>query len=241
MEDIDRERSRPEFEAAAYEDLAWLGLDWDEGGDRGGDFGPYRQSERFDQHRAVWLEWVRSGLVYPADYSRKEILRVAEQRERDGGILFPVALRRDPLQQEIENPSSSMNWRFRVPLGEVVEFEDGVRGPQKFVAGEDFGDFLVWRKAGGPSYELAVVADDVAMQITEVVRGEDLLLSTARQILLYRALGAGLPEFRHLPLVCDAQGVRLSKTAHSVSIRQLRSGGFSPEEVLNGSMRGGLA
>jgi len=102
----------------------------------------------------------------------------------------------------------------------------------EFVAGEDFGDFLVWRKSREPAYELAVVADDIDMKITEVVRGEDLLLSTARQILLYQALGAIPPEFYHAPLVFDRFGDRLSKTAGSIAIRGLRDAGWNPPEVL---------
>ena len=238
LEDIDRERCRPEFEVAAREDLAWLGIDWDEGGGREGDFGPYRQSDRGELHRQVWLQLIRDGWVYPADFSRKEILRHQPRRESDGGILFPDALREAHESGQTAEPNPAINWRFRVPDGEIIEFEDGEKGRQSYVAGKDFGDFLVWRKAGGPSYELAVVADDIAMKITEVVRGEDLLLSTARQLLLYRALGALAPGFRHVPLVCDRAGVRLSKTARSVAIRELRDEGWSPAQILAWPDRG---
>ena len=124
-----------------------------------------------------------------------------------------------------------MNWRFQVPDGAVICFTDERCGPQRFVAGRDFGDFLVWRKDGLPSYELAVVADDHAMAITEVVRGADLLLSTARQLLLYRALGWTPPAFYHAPLVRDAEGRRLAKRADAVSLRELRKAGMTPEEV----------
>jgi glutamyl-tRNA synthetase len=123
-------------------------------------------------------------------------------------------------------------WRFRVPDGEVVRFTDARRGAQSFTAGIDFGDFVVWRKDDVPAYELAVVADDVAMGITEVVRGEDLLRSTARQLLVYRALGATPPAWRHLPLVRDADGRRLAKRHQALSVRELRERGLTPEEVL---------
>ncbi len=206
-----------------------MGLDWDEGGSKGGTFGPYRQSER---HREIWRHLVRSGWVYPADYSRKEILERNPGREQDGGWLFPPDLRGKTRVCDAADPDPLINWRFRVPDGEVIEFRDGEKGMQSFVAGEDFGDFLVWRKSGEPSYELAVVSDDRDMRITEVVRGEDLLLSTARQILIYRALEAPPPRFRHVGLVCDAHGKRLSKTARSVAIRHLRKAGWTPQEVL---------
>jgi glutamyl-tRNA synthetase len=124
-----------------------------------------------------------------------------------------------------------VNWRFRVPDGEVVSFEDGHFGPQRFVAGEDFGDFPVWRRDDVPAYQLAVVADDDAMQVTEVVRGADLLLSTARQILIYRALGWREPQWYHCPLVFDEHGKRLAKRHDALAVRTLREQGKTPEEV----------
>lgn len=232
IEDIDQERSRPDFEQAALEDLAWLGLDWEEGVDCGGALGPYRQSDRADRHEAVWRRLIEGGWIYPSTHSRREISERNPGREKDGGSLFPVELRKIPSEDERRSPDPKTNWRFRVPDGERIEFIDERKGRQQWVAGVDFGDFLVWRKVGGPSYELAVVADDVDMQITEVVRGEDLLLSTARQILVYRALGHEPPAFRHESLVCDSEGNRLSKTAGSVSIRSLRERGWTASQVL---------
>jgi glutamyl-tRNA synthetase len=123
------------------------------------------------------------------------------------------------------------NWRFRVPDGEVISFKDGHFGPQQFVAGEDFGDFVVWRHDGVPAYQLAVVVDDLAMQITEVVRGADLLASTARQLLLYRALGLAAPQFYHCPLMTDAAGTRLAKRHDALSLRTLRANGHTPAEL----------
>ncbi len=124
-----------------------------------------------------------------------------------------------------------MNWRFRVTDGEVISFEDGHSGPQRFVAGQDFGDFVVWRHDDLPSYQLAVVVDDSAMAITEVVRGEDLLKSTARQLLLYRALGSIPPNFFHCPLVTDEAGIRLAKRHEALSLRSLRAKGVTPEQL----------
>ena len=120
------------------------------------------------------------------------------------------------------------NWRFRVPDGEVIIFHDGRYGEQRFVAGKDFGDFVVWRYDNVPAYQLAVVVDDAAMKMTEVVRGADLLNSTARQLLLYRALGLTPPRFYHCPLMTDAAGVRLAKRHDALSLRALRAQGATP-------------
>jgi glutamyl-tRNA synthetase len=133
----------------------------------------------------------------------------------------------------IEEPGG-INWRFRVPDGEAIEFVDRDLGPQRFVAGVDFGDFVVWRRDGLPSYQLACVADDAAMKITEVVRGEDLLKSTARQILLYRALELEVPHWFHCRLVVDAQGRRLAKRCDALSLRALRQRGVTPRQILSG-------
>src|SRR6185437_14853570 len=138
----------------------------------------------------------------------------------------------EPMAQMIRSAGINLdapdgiNWRFRVPNGEAVEFEDGNLGPQRFVAGADFGDFIVWRRDGVPSYQLACVADDAAMGITEVVRGADLLKSTARQILLYRALGLQPPRWYHCRLVLDETGRRLSKRHDALSLRTLRAQGL---------------
>ncbi len=131
-----------------------------------------------------------------------------------------------------DSAQTGMNWRFRVPDGEAIEFDDGHFGPQRFVAGEDFGDFLVWRKDGVPAYQLAVAVDDAAMAITEVVRGADLLKSTARQILVCRALGLPEPAWYHCPLITDERGQRLAKRHDALSLRALRALGVKPEDVL---------
>jgi glutamyl-tRNA synthetase len=125
-----------------------------------------------------------------------------------------------------------VNWRFRVPHGHAIEFEDGRFGPQRIIAGKDFGDFLVWRRDGVPAYQLAVVVDDAAMRITEVVRGADLLRSTARQILLARALNLESPAWYHCDLMLGADGRRLAKREDALSLRALRLQGRSPEEVI---------
>jgi glutamyl/glutaminyl-tRNA synthetase len=233
-EDLDASRCRPEFAAAAIADLRWLGLDWQEGPDVGGPCGPYVQSARLPWFAEVWRRLQASGAIYPCDKSRKDVARslTAPHAEDDAEPIFPPELRpAHGLGRGLAAPGAS-NWRFRVPDGETIAFDDALRGSQAFVAGRDFGDFLVWRKDGFPAYELAVVADDHAMGITEVVRGADLLLSTARQLLIYRALGWTAPAWAHAPLIVDAEGRRLAKRTAGLSIRELREAGRTPTEVL---------
>ena len=133
---------------------------------------------------------------------------------------------------------AGVNWRFRVPDGEEIIFTDLHLGPQRMTAGRDFGDFIVWRRDDVPAYQLAVVVDDAAMGITEVVRGADLLKSTARQILLFRALGLAVPDYYHCDLVRDENGVRLAKRHDSLSIRKLREMGWTADQVRAGEIPG---
>ena len=233
-EDLDAERCRPEFAVAALEDLRWLGLQWTEGPDVGGPHASYVQSLRLPWFREVWKQLQAAGAIYPCDKSRKDVERslTAPHAEDDAVPIFPSTLRPSLDAGRKTREPGSTNWRFRVPDGETITFIDALQGPQAFVAGKDFGDFLVWRKDGFPAYELSVVADDHAMGITEVVRGADLLLSTARQILLYRALCWLEPIWAHTPLVVDAQGRRLAKRTAGLSIRELRAQGRTPAEVL---------
>jgi glutamyl-tRNA synthetase len=146
----------------------------------------------------------------------------------------PAAARAAGADQGRAGTGRQCNWRFRVPDGEVIRFADENYGPQEFVAGRDFGDFVVWRHDDLPSYQLAVVVDDAAMGVTEVVRGEDLLRSTARQLLLYRALGLAAPRFYHCPLVTGESGARLAKRQAALSLRALRAGGANPESLRQG-------
>ncbi len=232
-EDLDPQRSRQEFVAAMMEDLRWFGLRWQEGPDCGGPFGPYTQSERRDFH-AQSLERLKSkGLLYRCHCSRQDVLR-ALQAPHAGEVepIYPGTCRPTSSGASLKVEGSKLvNWRFRVPDDEVIEFEDGCFGKQRFVAGRDFGDFVVWRHDGVASYQLAVVADDAAMQITEVVRGADLLVSTARQLLLYRSLDLQPPLFYHCPLVTNQAGLRLAKREAALSLRALRGQGFTPEAV----------
>jgi glutamyl-tRNA synthetase len=231
-EDLDPQRSRPEFVSAMFADLRWLGLDWTEGPDCGKPFAPYSQSERRGHYLAAWQRLRDGAFIYPCTCSRKELAEAASApNDTDNEPIYSGKCREREDAQNFEEPRG-VNWRFRVPDGEEIYFTDLHTGPQKFVAGSDFGDFLVWRRDDVPAYQLAVVADDAHMQITEVVRGSDLLKSTARQILLLRALGLFVPRYYHCDLVRDQGGVRLAKRHDTLSIRRLRDLGYSPEQVL---------
>ena len=230
IEDLDRDRCKESYESALIEDMQWLGLSWDQ--DPRSTEGYIRQSDRLTRYREVLDLLIEAGVVYCCTRSRKEIREHPNaSRNSDGEVLFPESLR----PRETENPEEGeerylQHWRFRVNYGTEVSFEDLRTGRHSYKAGVDFGDFLVWTKAGYPAYELAVVVDDIDSVITEVVRGEDLLVSTARQILLYRVLNAKVPDFYHCPLIKDEHGVRLAKQYDSKSIRSYREDGYSPEQ-----------
>jgi glutamyl-tRNA synthetase len=228
-DDIDSTRFKLEFVSQMIEDLRWFGFEWQEGPDCGGSFEPYNQSERFHLYRAALGKLRAGGFVYPCTCSRKDIRDAASAPNAgDDEVIYPGTCRSNR-QSEIVNRKFS--WRFRVPDGETVSFTDGNFGGQKFVAGKDFGDFVVWRHDDVPAYQLTCMVDDAAMQITEVVRGADLLVSTARQLLLYRALGLTPPDFFHCALILDEKGKRLAKRHDALSLRALRGRGKTPETL----------
>jgi glutamyl/glutaminyl-tRNA synthetase len=251
-EDLDRERCSPEFGNGMLEDLRWFGFEWQEGPDIGGPFGPYTQSERSGRYEAAFQQLQAAGLVYPCICSRGDVLRAlsaphlgeeepvypgtcrSRAEEKGRGSRHRQAGEFSQPGIEVGSGHRKVNWRFRVPDGEQVRFADGRLGPQEFVAGKDFGDFVVWRYDQTPSYQLAVVVDDAAMAITEVVRGEDLLISTARQLLLYRAFGWTPPQFYHCALVRDEVGVRLAKRSDAFGLRTLRQLGRTPADLRAG-------
>ncbi len=217
IEDLDPARCKEPFAQAAMRDMKKLGVVWQEGPDMGGPYGPYRQSERRPFYLDAWQRLKDGGFIYPSAHSRKDVQNAAQapHAEDDAEPLFPAAWRADKGEAAKYASPAGINWRFHVPDGEAITFDDALEGPQTFVAGEDFGDFVVWRRDDVPAYELAVVADDAAMAITEVVRGADLLKSTARQLLLYRALNLPPPAWCHCPLILGPDGKRLSKRALS--------------------------
>jgi glutamyl-tRNA synthetase len=229
-EDIDSTRFKLEFVPQMIEDLHWFGFEWQEGPDCGGAFGPYSQSERRPFYAAALEKLRERGFIYPCTCSRKDIRDAASAPNAgdDEGPIYPGTCRE---KRKAESGKQKFSWRFRVPDGETIAFTDGHFGDQKFVAGKDFGDFVVWRGDDVPAYQLACVVDDAAMQITEVVRGADLLLSTARQILLYRALGLTPPAFYHCALMLDEKGKRLAKRHDALSLRALREQGKTPESL----------
>lgn len=258
MEDLDPNRSRADYAAAALEDLRWLGFRWQEGPDIGGPHAPYTQSQRHSVYLAAMRNLLAAGCVYPCRCSRKD-LAAALSAPHEGAAQIGTTSTDSKLQVQDDEPIypgtcrpshaavpealpanevalTGLNWRFRVPDGEAIEFHDRNLGPQRFVAGVDFGDFVVWRRDGVPSYQLACVADDQAMRITEVVRGADLLKSTARQILLQHALGYASPAWFHCALVADSQGRRLAKRHDALSIRTLRARGLAPQQILSGDI-----
>jgi glutamyl-tRNA synthetase len=236
-EDLDPARSRREFADAMLEDLRWLGIIWQEGPDAGGPFAPYSQSARRPFYLRAWARLAAAGFIYPCSCSRRDLARAPSAPHEglhasDDEPLYPGTCRpRAGATPPTPDGPAGTNWRFRVPDGEGVAFEDARQGRQTFVAGRDFGDFVVWRRDDVPAYQLAVVVDDALMQITEVVRGEDLLKSTARQILLQRALRLATPDYYHCPLVTDDAGARLAKRHDSLSLRALRAAGVAPEHL----------
>lgn len=232
-EDLDPQRSKREFVSAFIEDLQWLGIKWSEGPDVGGEFGPYSQSERREFYLQAWRALRDGGYIYPCSCSRKDLAQSASApNEGDDEPLYSGRCRcRIDEARDFAQPAG-VNWRFRVPDGEAMAFNDLLQGAQSYLGGRDFGDFVVWRRDDVPAYQLAVVVDDAAMRITEVVRGADLLRSTARQLLLILALDLPVPDYYHCELLRDENGMRLAKRHDALSIRHLREQGKRPEELL---------
>jgi glutamyl-tRNA synthetase len=215
------------------EDLQWLGIRWSEGPDCGGQYGPYTQSERRSHYLEAWRRLRDAGVIYPCTCSRKDLAQSATApNDLDDEPIYPGNCRGRTDAMSFASPAG-VNWRFRVSDDEAITFTDLSLGEQRYAAGRDFGDFLVWRRDDVPAYQLAVVVDDAAMRITEVVRGADLLKSTARQLLLLRALGLPVPEYFHCELVRDESGLRLAKRHDSLSIRHLRESDVSPKAALD--------
>jgi glutamyl/glutaminyl-tRNA synthetase len=229
-DDLDRARCRPEFVTAMLEDLRWFGCDWQEP--------MITQSERLALYRAALARLHAGGCIFPCHRSRKDVLAAASaphDGDENDEPVYPPEFRppADAPLPPLTDPVT-VNWRFRVPDGETIAFRDGHFGEQRATAGRDFGDFLVWRKDDAPSYQFACVVDDAAMGITEVARGADLIKSTFRQLLLFRALGLTPPAFYHCPLVTDQHGHRLAKRHDALALRTLREQGRTPEEIRAG-------
>lgn len=232
IEDLDPQRSRLEYARQIEDDLLWLGLDWDEGGvDGRGANGPYSQSCRGDFYQEALDKFNEAGLLYPCHCRRADILATQAPHQSDGRIVYAGTCRPQnfPLKNQSIDLSQPTSLRLFVP-DEEIEFTDRVFGTQMVNLSSHCGDFVVRRADGAWAYQLAVVVDDALMGVTEVVRGCDLLLSSAQQIYLYRLLGYKGPEFAHLPLICNAEGVRLSKRDASLSMEALRMQ-FTPQQL----------
>jgi glutamyl-tRNA synthetase len=231
VEDIDTPRVFRDSARRIAEDLAWLGLDWDEGPDAGGSHASYTQSERAALYNARLGELAAAGLTYPCDCSRAEISRVASAPHAGEEIIYPGTCRDAPSHREMKRSPAT---RLRVPDDSLVIFDDLARGRVEQNVGATVGDFVLRRGDGVYAYQLVVAIDDASMQISHVVRADDLLASTARQVLLMQLLGTprdGVPAYLHLPMVVAADGERLAKRAGSATIRGLRERGLAPAEI----------
>ncbi len=234
-EDLDTQRARPEFVTAMHEDLHWLGITWQH---------ELTQSTRLEAYRAAMQQLLATGLAYPCTCSRRDLAQsIAAPHDEDDEPIYnnhcrPLAATKtgaphlaSEMGAKPHELQPNTNYRLHTPDGEAITFTDLNAGPQAFTPGIDFGDFLIWRKDNLPSYQLACVVDDAHQHITEVVRGRDLLKSTARQILLQRALQLPTPAYFHTELMRDATGLRLAKRHDALALRTLRASGHTPAQV----------
>ncbi len=232
IEDLDTARCRPDYARQVEEDLRWLGLAWDEGGSAGGPDAPYFQSERTALYEAALARLRGMGLVYPCFCTRAQLHAASAPHREDGLTVYPGTCRgltpEDIARREAAGRKGAL--RLRVPE-ETVTFTDGHLGEVTEYLPTDCGDFLLRRSDGLFAYQLAVVVDDAAMGVTEVVRGADLLSSTPRQLLLYELLGWEAPEFYHFPLLLSPDGRRLSKRDGDLGLGALRER-YTPEEII---------
>jgi glutamyl-tRNA synthetase len=232
IEDLDSQRSKPEFIKANIDELRWLGLDWDEGPDVGGEYAPYIQSQRREGYQEALEYLQKHNDLFECYLSRKDLQDLASaphekmtvygQRER----ALNEAIRE---QKKLEHKPPSL--RFKVK-SQTLRFTDLLQGDQLFSAVNDVGNFVVKRADGEWAYQLAVVVDDILMNINEVVRGDDLLNSTAAQLLLYEALNKPAPSFMHVPLLADQTGQRMSKRKGSLTLSAIKAEGIKPERLV---------
>jgi glutamyl-tRNA synthetase len=234
IEDTDNERSSDEMVDGILDGLRWLGLDWDEGPKIGGPHAPYFQSERIDRHRAMADALVTQGSAYYCYCTPDELKAKRDAAEAStGGWIYDrtcAALSRDDIAAR-ERAKQPRAIRFRVPPG-TTRFDDLVHGPIAFDSA-NIEDFVIVRSDGTPTYQLSVVSDDVEMKITHVVRGDDHISNTPKQILLYRALGAGVPQFAHVPLILGSDKKRLSKRHGATSVTEYATQGYLPDAMVN--------
>ncbi len=235
IEDLDPQRSRLEYARQIEDDLLWLGLEWDEGGlDGKGPSAPYRQSLRYPAYEAALRKLSDLGLTYDCRCTRAEIMATQAPHESDGRSVYAGTCRPPRLGGESLSARRLLMpvraTRLYVP-DQTIHFSDRTYGPQSVNLADHCGDFVVRRADGAWAYQLAVVVDDADMGITEVVRGSDLLLSSAQQIYLHTLLGSPIPEYAHVPLLCNGSGCRLSKRDSSLSMEEMRRH-HSPGEII---------
>jgi glutamyl-tRNA synthetase len=232
IEDLDTTRVRAHAREGALADLRWLGLDWDEGPDLGGPSAPYVQSERLSLYDEALLRLKVAESAYPCTCTRSDIERAASAPHlEDEGPSYPGTCAHRRVDLALSLGDRPFAWRFRVPKGPIV-WNDLFLGRTELDPSSRGGDFIVGRNGVGPSYQLAVVVDDALMGINQVIRGDDLIASTPRQILLYRRLGWPEPQFGHVPLVVDASGRRLAKRDDSLKLATLRVAGIDPRRLV---------
>jgi nondiscriminating glutamyl-tRNA synthetase len=234
IEDTDKERSRKEYEDAIIEDLKWLGIEWDEGPDIGGEFGPYRQSERIEIYREFAEKLLKEGIVYKCYCTKEELEKMRQKAEEKG---LPPGydgrcrnLTREKIS-EYEREKREYVLRLRVP-DQTIEINDLIRGKVVF-EGENLTDFVIMKSDGTPTFNFAVVIDDYLMKITHVIRGEDHLSNTPKHILIFRAIGAEIPQFAHMSMTLGPDRTRLSKRHGATSVRAYREQGYLPEAFFN--------
>ena len=236
VEDLDSQRSRPEFVQANLDELRWLGLSWDEGPDVGGPYAPYRQSERFGFHEGALTTLQASGHLFECYLSRKDLrgdLENVASAPHGSGSIYGAVQRKlnEQVRKQKRQGGKAPSIRFFAEP-QTLSFDDEVLGHVTLNPAETTGDFVVRRADGEWAYQLAVVVDDIAMNITHVLRGDDLLPSTGAQLLLYEALGAEPPVFAHVPLLLDTDGLRLAKRRGSLTLTSLKEAGVKPERVI---------
>lgn len=232
IEDLDAMRCPRTFADLLEQDLSWLGLDWDEGGSKGGPHGPYYQSERSEIYNLYYQRLVERGLVYPCFCSRGQLHAASAPHRSDGQVVYPGTCRNLTAQQVAEAAKRRPPaWRLRLPEDLTLSFTDGHMGPVTENLPADCGDFVLRRADGVFAYQLAVVVDDALMGVTQVVRGGDLLSSTPRQLWLYQLLDLPAPTFCHLPLLLAPDGRRLSKRDGDQSLENLQAR-FTPEQII---------
>ncbi|MFZ5816228.1 MAG: glutamate--tRNA ligase [Bacillota bacterium] len=235
FEDTDQERSRPEWEQVIFEDLKWLGMDWDEGPDIGGPYAPYRQMHRLEIYREYAQRLLESGHVYKCYCTREEEDADRKEAQAENRVYQYKGRCRNltPEQRKaLEEEGRSYVLRFRVPRGEVVRYNDLIRGPIEFPT-DSIGDFIIMRANGIPLYNFAVVIDDVTMKITHILRGEGHISNTPVQLLIYKALNLPIPEIGHLGHMTNEERGKLSKRKGEAAIRDYREQGYLPDALMN--------